>query len=86
MDSVGSWTAVREQKIQVVLRSAMYGAGGLGEAHDSLSKPFSFPMQDVEAAFNESSSRLRYAFAVLAATTLGLGILTAVGAGGVYDM
>ena len=78
MDSVGSWTAEREHK------SAVYRAGGLGEAHDTLSKPFSFPMQDVEAAFNEASPRLRAAFAVLATTALCLGVLTAVGAGGVY--
>ena len=41
---------------------------------------------DVSAAFFESSLRLRVAFVLLVGSTLVLGILTAVGGAGVYDL
>ena len=61
-------------------------SGPNNKSLESISKPLSFPVQDVRGAFLEASPRLRVAFAVLATTTLCLGILAGLGAGGVYGL
>jgi hypothetical protein len=52
---------------------------------DLIGKPLGPVALDVANAFWESSLRLRVAFVLLAASTLVLGVLTAVGGAGVYD-
>ena len=52
---------------------------------DLIGKPLGPIALDVANVFLEASLRLRVAFVLLVASTLALGVLTAVGGAGVYD-